>query len=125
MLRLVSAGGIEEFQWSSEEQVWPFEKASDGSTLYCKEIDMDLVPNNGISHVSHSISGLDLTKVFKLAGELNSPSNGSLTLPHVQKDGAYSITFRLIGSTLVELVTYTSYWFNMGYKCKARLLYSR
>ena len=60
MLRLVSAGGsIEEFQWSTNEQVWPFEKASDGSTLYAKEVDFGYLPNTGYKGEAHNISNFE------------------------------------------------------------------
>ena len=53
MLRLVGVGvGVEEFQWSEDEQVWPFEKAKDGSTLYCTEVDFGALPNNGTKFIS-------------------------------------------------------------------------
>ena len=61
MLRLVGAGGsIEEFQWSEDEQVWPFEKRPDGSTLYCKYIDFGPLPNTVMSTVAHGVSNIDL-----------------------------------------------------------------
>ena len=56
MLRLVGAGGIEEFQWSADEQVWPFEKHSDGSPLYCKQVDFGTLPNNGVKSLPISIN---------------------------------------------------------------------
>ena len=49
------------FKWSSDEQVYPYELASDGSTLYCKEVSMGSLPSNGTLNVSHNISGLDVT----------------------------------------------------------------
>ena len=61
MLKLVEnnagpGGGVEEFQWSTSEQVWPFEKTADGKTLYCKEVDFGALPNNGTKNVNHGIS---------------------------------------------------------------------
>ena len=57
MLRLVSAGGaVEEFQWSTSEQVYPFEKGHNGETLYAKFIDFGNLPNSGTKQVSHNIS---------------------------------------------------------------------
>jgi len=56
--------GVEDFgfQWSTDEQVYPFEKASDGSTLYCKEVDFGSLPNNGTKSVAHNLSGFTLHK---------------------------------------------------------------
>ena len=52
------------FQWSTSEQVWPFEKASDGSTLYCKEFqNQGALPNTGNMYIAH---GLGDTSSFVL-----------------------------------------------------------
>ena len=57
MLRLVGVGvGVEEFQWSTSEQVYPFEKGHNGETLYAKFIDFGNLPNTGTKQVSHNIS---------------------------------------------------------------------
>lgn len=53
------------FQWSSSEQVYPFEKAIDGSTLYCKLIACT-VPNSGHADTAHNISGFVPSKVHSL-----------------------------------------------------------
>lgn len=68
MIKLVenNAGpGVEEFEWSTSEQVWPFEKFVDGSTLYCKEIDFGALPNNGTKTVNHNISGFLTRNLFR------------------------------------------------------------
>jgi len=75
MLRLVSAGGaVEEFQWSTSEQIWPFEKADDGSALYCKRIDFGNLPAIGTKHVAHGISGFIESNVFKFDVLWSSPA---------------------------------------------------
>jgi hypothetical protein len=51
--------GSSTFQWSTSEQVWPFEKASDGSTLYAKQINFGSLPNNGQKNVAHGISNFN------------------------------------------------------------------
>ena len=63
----IGGGGIEEFQWSTSEQVWPFEKTSDGKTLYCKEIICGAAPENGIKQVTHNIT-LNSQSVKKFDG---------------------------------------------------------
>ena len=73
MIRIVESGnsiisgggGVEEFEWSTSEQVWPFEKDASGNTLYCKEIDFGALPNAGTKNVSHNISGLTIPDIFK------------------------------------------------------------
>jgi hypothetical protein len=52
-----SGGGV--FEWSTTEQVWPFEKDINGNTLYCKEVDLGALPNSGTKNVAHGITGLD------------------------------------------------------------------
>jgi len=65
---LTGAGGISAFTWSTSEQVWPFEKASGGGTLYAKQIDFGTLPNNGTKTVAHNISGLTPSKVHMITG---------------------------------------------------------
>lgn len=57
MIRLSGAGGqATAFQWSTDEQVWPFELANDGSTLYCIEFrDQGAMPNTGNKYIAHSL----------------------------------------------------------------------
>jgi hypothetical protein len=59
MLRLVSAGSIEEFQWSTSEQVWPFEKSANGSTLYCKQVNIGDMPVGGWKYVALNTPNID------------------------------------------------------------------
>lgn len=62
----VEGGSISSFQWTTSEQVWPFEKAADGSTLYCKESTALTLPNNGYTYWAHNISGFSRSKVHIL-----------------------------------------------------------
>jgi hypothetical protein len=71
MLRLVSAGSIEEFQWSTNEQVWPFERGKNGETLYCKEIEFGTLPSAGIKYVAHDISAYN--RLFRADAILEDP----------------------------------------------------
>lgn len=61
-----AGGGLSAFQWSTSEQVWPFEKDILGNTLYCKEIDFGALPNSGSKTVAHGISGLAISDIFKV-----------------------------------------------------------
>lgn len=65
---LTGGGGVSAFTWSTSEQVWPFEKASGGGTLYAKQIDFGTLPNNGTKTVAHNISGLTPSKVHMITG---------------------------------------------------------
>lgn len=56
--------GISEFQWSTSEQVWPFEKAIDGSTLYCRQVSIATLPNYGT--VTVAVTGVVPTKIFRI-----------------------------------------------------------
>jgi hypothetical protein len=53
------------FQWSTSEQVYPFEKDSSGNTLYCKQIDCGAWPNNGSKNTAHGISNFDSRKIHR------------------------------------------------------------
>lgn len=57
---------INPFQWSTSEQVWPFEKDDQGRTLYCKKMNVGALPNTGTKNTAHNISSLtDIRKLFK------------------------------------------------------------
>jgi hypothetical protein len=58
-LGVAGASAFSAFQWSTSEQVYPLEKALDGSTLYCKQIDTGALPNNTYKTVAHGISNLN------------------------------------------------------------------
>lgn len=47
-------GGLDAFQWSTSEQVWPFEKGPNGETVYAKQINVANLPNTGVS--DHAIN---------------------------------------------------------------------
>ena len=120
MLRLVSAGGgIEEFQWSSSEQVWPFEKAADGSTLYCKKIDGGAMPNTGSKFVEHNLG--DPTKVYvhRLQGMIRS----------VTESGKYQYALPNDWGNLTIMDEYVQFWMannNMSdYNGFANIIYKK
>lgn len=50
-----------DFEWSTSEQVYPFEKDSSGNTLYCKEIAFGALPNNGAKTIAHNVTSIDTT----------------------------------------------------------------
>jgi hypothetical protein len=62
MIRLTS------FDWSTIEQVYPYERDRLGRILYCKEISIGALPNNTTKNVAHNIAALDTSKVFKVYG---------------------------------------------------------
>ena len=53
------------FQWSAEEQLYPFEKTADGKALYCKEIDFGALPNNGSKEVAHNIPNFSVSQLHR------------------------------------------------------------
>jgi hypothetical protein len=65
------------FQWSTSEQVYPFERASDGSVLYCKEINMGALPNTGNLQVAHGISNFDPAKIHSIDGLKRNSADGN------------------------------------------------
>jgi hypothetical protein len=78
--------GVSSFTWSTSEQVWPFEKAADGSTLYCKEIDCGYLGNSGWKSTAHNLGAFELVHSilgvgnFYYAGHLGRA--GALTIPN-------------------------------------------
>jgi hypothetical protein len=58
--------GVSSFQWSTSEQVWPFEKSENGATLYCRLFTGQL-PNGGNLSIAHGLSGFSPSKVKRLS----------------------------------------------------------
>jgi hypothetical protein len=65
------------FTWSANEQVYPFEKASDGSTLYCKEVYCGVLPNNGTATTAHGVPEVaaNINKMFRQEFKVVSTGN--------------------------------------------------
>jgi hypothetical protein len=63
MTKISNAGGgtsgLGSFTWTTSEQVWPFEKHDDGSTLYAKQINFGSLPVYGTKNVAHGISNFN------------------------------------------------------------------
>ena len=120
MLRLVGVGvGVEEFQWSEDEQVWPFEKASDGSTLYCKEYkNVGQMPNTGAMYIAHGLPGDIEDYILYKATVSISNSSGELryTFPHFSS---------MVGLTPVGLDIYTTTNWSVYSGDRVRIIYSR
>lgn len=102
-------GGISEFQWSTSEQVWPFEKDSTGNTLYCKQINVNPTANNGWVSTAHSTS---YSKTKTLYGVLRNTSwAGALSavpLP-IAFDGSALNGMIYVGDTFMSLYTNSAY----------------
>lgn len=54
-----------QFKWTTDEQVYTPELASDGSILYCKEVNFGQLPNTGQKCVAHGVSGAPLS-IFRI-----------------------------------------------------------
>lgn len=80
----VSAAGA--FTWDTTEQVWPFEKAVGGGTVYAKEIAFGALPNTTAKSVAHNIVGLTSAKVFRMESITAGTVGGGA-------DSAYPITY--------------------------------
>lgn len=77
MIKVSSATpSVSSFTWSTSEQVWPFEKASDGSTLYCLQSAPIVLPNNGYSTWAHGILNLSGAKVHRFEDSIYVSAGG-------------------------------------------------
>lgn len=72
MIKVTSAiQTISSFTWSASEQVYPFEKATDGSTLYCKEYNLGNLPNTGTSSTALGFSTEKIYHIYAFAKYLD------------------------------------------------------
>jgi hypothetical protein len=113
-------GGPVAFQWSTSEQVYPFEKDSSGNTLYCKEVDFGALPNAGVKSVAH---GIDVAKVFSVIASANNGSASRIPVPSTWNStaGAYDVFLELQTSNIT-----IQDWIDWSmYSCKVRLIYAK
>lgn len=108
------------FQWSLAEQVYPFEIASNGAALYCKEIDVGLLINMGQKAAPHGIQNFDAKKIHSIAGTIyNTVGNDSVAINSM----AYGGNFCIFDSTNVYVHTLAADW--SLYKAVVRVVYSK
>lgn len=109
----------QKFQWSTSEQVWPFEKAADGSTLYCKQVNFGTLPNNGTKTTAHNISSLTLSKVNRFYG---AATDGTYLQYLPQSNGStYDVVFALT-ATDIYITTFANY---SSYSAVVYIIYSK
>ena len=118
-----SGGGVSTFQWSTSEQVWPFEKASNGATLYCKEVNLGNLPTYGAKNVAHGISNFNAgDDLFRLIGLRKISSTYWMPAPHPYP-GALQFQIRL-GVSGANIFIWDGYDYSSN-TAIARLIYKK
>lgn len=112
---------INSFQWSSSEQVWPFEKDPSGNTLYCKELTCSGLPNNGWGYFAHGISGLSGQKVFRMLGRKYRTSHSPDDM-YLIPEGASQISQVGCDSSNVNILSGTD---SSAWTAKVQLIYAK
>jgi len=109
--------GVEDFgfQWSTDEQVYPFEKASDGSTLYCKEVDGGAMPNTGSKFVAHGLGDVTAINFYLITARVK---NGEYNYQFPNNDANVAVE-----GNYVQF--FTGGWNASAYTGVARLIYSK
>ena len=117
-------GGPVAFQWSTSEQVWPFEKDLSGRTLYCKEIDLGDLPQNGIK--TTSLGNINTQKIFKYYGATRHIGSDQFKgLPAVYGNPAiYGISLFIGAPAGINLLTFTTD-FGTGWSTWIRIIYAK
>jgi hypothetical protein len=119
-------GGPVAFQWSTSEQVYPFEKGSNGETLYAKQVTISSFPNNGSQNYPHGISGLGsgTSRVKQIWGVVYR-GNGLVArpMPYAHANGQYTIEL-LTDETNIIIGTGSNY-FALDGSGYVRLIYSK
>lgn len=107
-------------QWSSSEQIYPFEKSNSGATLYCKEIDVGALTNRSGKSVAHGISNYSSQKIHNVSGTIyNTSGSDCVSLNSL----AYGGNFCLLDAH--NITVYTPNSDCTAYRCKVRLVYSK
>ena len=124
MIKIINQDITAGFQWSTSEQVWPFEKDSTGRILYCKELNLGEPPNNGQVSKAHNISSLDTRKVLSWYGILKSNTNSAV----YDLNGAWDVGagYRMVcnvGTTTCTMNTDSGTY--LGHTAYIRIIYSK
>jgi hypothetical protein len=113
-----SGGSVAAFQWSSSEQVYPFERASNGSILYCKEIDMGFLTNKGGKTLPHAIDNYSPHKIHSITGMIYNTVGGDAVAINSM---AYGGNYCILDGSNISVYTPQADW--TTYKCNVRLIY--
>ena len=85
------SNSVSEFQWSTAEQVWPFEKTNLNETVYARYYNAPSYTGGNLN-IAHGITGI---KVFRLYGTLTLNINDIRPLPYVADDSNSSFNIGL------------------------------
>lgn len=121
---MIRLAGATAFQWSTSEQVYPLEKAADGSTLYAKEVDLGGLPNNGTSSTAHGIPSFNPSSQMHRLELQRSRSDTQDFVP--VPDGAWAASSfyntNSVSTTNIFVIT-TQNW--TAFTGRARLIYKK
>lgn len=113
---MIKLAGVSSFQWSSTEQAWPFEKAADGSTLYCKELNLGYGTPNTPDSNPHSIPSFSPEKLHSCTVFMRQPGSDAVTLPFFN-------TYWQITTTNLIIYYDNNAW--GSYEAIAKLIYAK
>jgi hypothetical protein len=109
--------GVQSFQWSSIEQVYPLERGPNNETLYAIQVDNVAMPNGGWAYTAHNIAGLYVAKIHQATAF----TNQGISLPRATPNYPYCIDFQ-IGDTQIQIQSDRNY---SSYSAKVRLIYAK
>lgn len=87
MIKLAGINSLSAFQWSTSEQVYPFEKGPAGETVYAKRINFGAAPAATSKPVNHNISSYTPSKLLFMRGLMYGASD-SYPIPFGHPSGA-------------------------------------
>lgn len=99
---VINGNGLAAFAWSTSEQVYPFEKDTDGSTLYCKYFQVSYSGTYGAW--AHGISNSNGSKVRRVFGQMigNAGMSESRPLPFVSSNySTNSVGIKADGTNII------------------------
>ena len=102
---VLEGAAVAAFEWTTAEQVWPFETDVGGGTIYAKFIDMVTAPNNNSVTVAHGITGL--LRVLTVDAIAEGPTDW-YPLVYVNNSGGSPYSIAVNGTNVV--VSSTANW---------------
>lgn len=112
------------FQWKSTEQIYPFEKADDGSTLYCKQIVAASLPASAGWYSLGAVGISDARLVHRIEGIANQGTDvyDAFSLPYTYPQAQNNELGVRYYNGNIEVNVNTNY---SAYNAKIRIIYKK
>lgn len=122
---MIRIKGINSFQWSTNEQLWPLEKHTNGKDIYCKLVNYGNRGSSGLVAKAHGISGIDQLIRYEVLMD-HAPGTPLTTIGmYPQSHPAYIGDLIYVYANTTNCVTYNNTTSYNSYPFTFRMYYTK